>query len=87
MLELSLFNLAQFADQSLSVLGTLFLTSLSAKTRMYGFIVLIAVNIPGTYLLVVTELWWILAMVPVWLYLNWRGLINNYRENKKLSRA
>ena len=87
MLELSLFNLAQFADQSLSVLGTLFLTSLSAKTRMYGFIVFIVVNIPDLYLLVATELWWILAMVPVWLYLNWRGLINNYRENKKLSRA
>jgi len=54
---------------------------------MHGFIVFISVNIPGTYLLVVTELWWILAMVPVWLYLNWKGLINNYRENKKFSRA
>ena len=86
MLEFSLFNFAQFADQGLSVLGTLLLTSLSAKTRMYGFIIFILVNIPGTYLLVVTELWWILAMVPVWLFLNFKGLLNNYRENQRLSK-
>ena len=86
MLEFSLFNFAQFADQGLSVLGTLLLTSLSAKTRMYGFIIFLLVNIPGTYLLVVTELWWILAMVPVWLFLNFKGLLNNYRENQRLSK-
>ena len=83
MFELSLFNSAQFADQGLSILGTLLLTSLSAKTRMYGFVVFILVNIPGIYLLVVTELWWILAVTPVWLYLNYRGFINNYREQKE----
>ncbi len=82
MFELSLFNSAQFADQGLSILGTLLLTSLSAKTRMYGFVVFILVNIPGIYLLVVTELWWILAVTPAWLYLNYRGFINNYREQK-----
>ena len=82
MFELSLFNSAQFADQGLSILGTFLLTSLSAKTRMYGFIVFILVNIPGLYLLVVTELWWILAVTPVWLYLNYRGFINNYREHR-----
>ena len=46
MFELSLFNSAQFADQGLSILGTFLLTSLSAKTRMYGFIVFLLVNIP-----------------------------------------
>ena len=86
MLEFSLFNFAQFADQGMSVWGTLLLTSLSAKIRMYGFIIFILVNIPGTYLLVVTELWWILAMVPVWLFLNFKGLLNNYRENQRLSK-
>ena len=86
MFEFSLFNFAQFADQSLSVLGTLLLTSLSAKTRMYGFIVFFLVNIPGTYLLVVTELWWIFAMVPIWLFLNFKGLLNNYKENQRLSK-
>ena len=84
MFELSLFNLAQFTDQSLSILGTLLLTSLSARTRMYGFVVFILVNIPGIYLLVVTQLWWILAVTPLWLYLNYRGFINNYRECKGL---
>ena len=82
MFELSLFNLAQFTDQGLSILGTFLLTSLSAKTRMYGFVVFLLVNIPGIYLLIVTELWWILAVTPLWLYLNYRGFINNYREHK-----
>ena len=82
MFELSLFNSAQFADQGLSILVTFLLTSLSAKTRMYGFIVFLLVNIPGLYLLVVTELWWILAVTPLWLYLNYRVFINNYREHK-----
>ena len=83
MFELSLFNFAQFTDQGLSILGTFLLTSLSAKTRMYGFVVFLLVNIPGIYLLIVTELRWILAVTPLWLYLNYRGFINNYREHKE----
>tara|TARA_B100001057_G_C22220595_1_gene708101 strand:+ start:66 stop:323 length:258 start_codon:yes stop_codon:yes gene_type:complete len=85
MLELNLFNIAQFTDQGLSLIGTLLLTSLSAKTRMYGFLVFILVNIPGIYLLVVTELWWILAVTPLWLVLNLKGLLNNWREAREVS--
>ena len=82
MFDINLFNFAQFADQGLSLWGTLLLTSLSAKTRMYGFLVFILVNIPGIYLLIVTELWWILAVTPLWLFLNFRGLLNNYKESR-----
>ena len=83
MFELSLFNFAQFTDQGLSILGTFLLTSLSAKTRMYGFVVFLLVNIPGIYLLIVTELWWILAVTPV-SYTHLRAhFINNYREHKE----
>ena len=82
MFEFSLFNFAQFADQGLSLIGTLLLTSLSAKTRMYGFLIFVLVNIPGVYLLVVTELCWILAVTPIWLFINFKGLVNNYRESK-----
>ena len=84
MFELNLFNMAQGLDQGLSILGTFLLTSLSAKLRMYGFIAFFLVNIPGIYLLVVPELWWILLVTPLWLYLNYRGFINNYREQKKV---
>ena len=84
MFELNLFTMAQGLDQGLSILGTFLLTSLSAKLRMYGFIAFFLVNIPGIYLLVVTELWWILLVTPLWLYLNYRGFINNYREQKKV---
>ena len=83
MFDINLFNFAQFADQGLSLWGTLLLTSLSAKTRMYGFLVFILVNIPGIYLLIVTELWWILAVTPLWLILNFRGLLNNYKESRE----
>ena len=82
MFELNLFNMAQFLDQGLGILGTFLLTSLSARTRMYGFIVFLLINIPGVYLLVVTELWWILVVTHLWLYLNYRGFMNNYRESR-----
>tara|TARA_B100000949_G_C14097035_1_gene372480 strand:- start:315 stop:572 length:258 start_codon:yes stop_codon:yes gene_type:complete len=82
MFELNLFNFAQFLDQGLSILGVFLLTSLSAKTRMYGFLVFLIVNVPGVYLLVVTDLWWILAVTPLWIYLNLRGIKNNYYESK-----
>ena len=82
MFELNLFNFAQFLDQGLSILGVFLLTSLSAKTRMYGFLVFLIVNVPGVYLLVVTDLWWILAVTPLWIYLNLRGVKNNYYESK-----
>ena len=82
MFDLNLFNMAQFLDQGLGILGTFLLTSLSARTRMYGFIVFLLINIPGVYLLVVTELWWILVVTPLWLYLNYRGFMNNYRESR-----
>ena len=85
MLEINLFNTAQILDQGISILGTFLLTSLSAKMRMYGFVAFLLVNIPAIYLLVVTELWWILAVTPLWLYLNYRGFMNNYREQKALS--
>jgi hypothetical protein len=49
---------------------------------MYGFIVFIAVNIPGIYLLYVTELWWILAVTPIWLFLNFKGFYNNWKESR-----
>ena len=84
MFEVNLFNMAQGLDQGLSILGTFLLTSLSAKLRMYGFIAFFLVNIPGIYLLVVTELWWILLVTPLWLYLNYRGFTNNYREQIKV---
>ena len=58
-------------------------TCLNAKTRLYGFIVGTVGFIPGVYLLIVTELWWLLAFMPIWAYINYVGIVNNYREYKK----
>ena len=82
---LSLFNFAQFADQGLSLIGIMLLTSLSTEARIYGFIVFIAVNIPGIYLLYVTELWWILTVTPIWLFLNFKGFYNKWEETRNSS--
>ena len=82
---LSLFNFAQFADQGLSLIGIMLLTSLSTEARIYGFIVFIAVNIPGIYLLYVTELWWILTVTPIWLFLNFKGFYNKWKETRNSS--
>ena len=87
MFELTLFNVAQVTDQILAIIGTYLITSINPRIRMNGSISFLVVNVPGIYMLVVTELWWLLAGAPVWLYLNWLGYINNYRENKRLSEA
>ena len=49
MFEINLFNSAQFLDQGIAIIGTYLLTSLSAKTRMYGFIAFLLMNIPAIY--------------------------------------
>jgi hypothetical protein len=56
------------------------LTSLSAKTRFYGFTLGLVGFIPATYLLIVTELYWLLAFMPIWLLIELRGVFNNWQE-------
>ena len=80
MFELSIFNFAQISNEILALIGTFLLTSVKAKSRMYGFMIFLLCNIPTVYLLLVSELWWILATLPVWFFLSLRGLINNYKE-------
>ena len=57
MLEFNIFNSAQIFDQIFAFICVYLLTSLNAKTRLYGFIVGTVGFIPGVYLLIVTELW------------------------------
>ena len=80
MFELSIFNFAQISNEILALIGTFLLTSVKAKSSMYGFMIFLLCNIPTVYLLLVSELWWILATLPVWFFLSLRGLINNYKE-------
>ena len=54
MFELSIFNTAQIFDQIFAFACVYLLTSLSAKTRFYGFVVGSIGFIPGSYLLIVT---------------------------------
>ncbi len=80
MFELSIFNTAQIFDQIFAFVCIYLLTSLNAKIRFYGFIIGSLGFIPGSYLLIATELWWLLAATPIWIYINYRGLVNNWRE-------
>ena len=82
MFELSIFNTAQIFDQIFAFACVYLLTSLSAKIRFYGFVVGSIGFIPGSYLLIITELWWLLAATPIWVYINYRGLVNNWRESR-----
>ena len=83
MLEFNIFNSAQIFDQIFAFICVYLLTSLNAKTRLYGFIVGTVGFIPGVYLLIVSKLWWLLAFMPIWAYINYIGIVNNYREYKK----
>jgi len=80
MFEPSVFNAAQIIDQLFDFLCMYLLTSLSAKTRFYGFTIGLIGFIPATYLLIVTELYWLLACMPIWLLIELRGVFNNLQE-------
>ena len=80
MFEFSIFYTAHIFDQIFAFACIYLLTSLSAKIRFYGFVIGSLGFIPGSYLLIVTELWWLLAATPIWIYINYRGLVNNWRE-------
>ena len=84
MFELTVFNAAQIIDQLFDFICMYLLTSLSAKTRFYGFTIGFIGFIPATYLLVVTELWWLLLCMPIWFVIELRGVLNNWRAHKKL---
>ena len=83
MLEFNIFNTAQIFDQLFAFACVYFLTSINAKIRLYGFIIGTVGFIPGVYLLLATELWWLLAFMPIWAYINYVGIANNYKEYKK----
>lgn len=85
MFDFTLFNLAQMADQIFAFICVYLLTSLSAKTRFYGFAIGLVGFVPGTYLLIVTELWWLLACMPIWVVINLRGIVNNWRAYQAAS--
>ena len=52
MFEANLFNAAQIVDQLFDFICVYLLTSLSAKTRFYGFTIGLIGFIPATYLLI-----------------------------------
>jgi hypothetical protein len=57
MFELNMFNAAQVIDQIFDFVAMYLLTSLSAKTRFYGFSISLIGFLPAVYLLIVTELY------------------------------
>ena len=82
MFELNMFNAAQVVDQIFDFVAMYLLTSLSAKVRFYGFSISLIGLLPAVYLLIVTELYCLLTCMPVWLLIESRGVLNNWREYK-----
>lgn len=79
MFELNMLNAAQIIDQLFDFVAMYLLTSLSAKTRFFGFSIGLIGFLPATYILIVTELYWLLACMPIWLLIELRGVSNNWR--------
>ena len=65
MLEFNIFNSAQIFDQIFAFICVYLLTSLNAKTRFYGFIIGTVGFIPGVYLLIATQLWWLSSSIRI----------------------
>ena len=77
MFEINLFNGAQILDQMIDFVALYLLTSQSAKIRFYGFA-------PATFLVVVTEMWWLVLCLPVWLAIELKGAMGNWRAAQGL---
>ncbi len=80
MFEINLFNGAQVADQMIDFAALYLLTSQSAKTRFYGFSSVLVGFAPGTFLLVVTQMW----RLVVWLAIELKGTLGNWRAARGL---
>ena len=77
MFEINLFNGAQILDQMIDFVALHLPTSQSAKIRFYGFA-------PATLLVVVTEMWWLVLCLPVWLAIELKGAMGNWRAAQGL---
>jgi len=84
MFEVNLFNSAQILDQMIDFVALYLLTSQSAKTRFYGFALGLAGFAPATFLVVVTEMWWLVLCLPVWLAIELKGAVGNWRAAQGL---
>jgi hypothetical protein len=84
MFEFTLFNAAQIVDQLIDFVALYLLTSQSAKIRFYGFALGLAGFAPATFLVIVTEMWWLVMCLPIWLAIEIKGAVGNWRADKGL---
>ena len=84
MFEINLFNGAQILDQMIDFVALYLLTSQSAKIRLYGFALGLVGFAPATFLVVVTEMWWLVLCLPVWLAIELKGAVGNWRAAQGL---
>ena len=78
MFEINLFNGAQIADQMIDFVALYLLTSQSAKTRFYGFTLGLVGFAPASFLLIVTQMWWLVLSLPIWLAIELKGAVGNW---------
>ena len=79
MFDVNLGNGAQIVDQMIDFVALYLLTSQSAKTRFYGLSLGLVGFAPATFLLVVTQMWRLVLCLPVWLAIELKGALGNWR--------
>ena len=84
MFDVNLFNGAKIVDQMIDFVALYLLTSQSAKTRFYGFSLGLVGFAPATFLLVVTQMWRRVLCLPVWLAIELKGALGNWRAAQGL---
>lgn len=66
----------QIAGQSMALMGTYMLGSKSPNKRLQGFVMLTLGNIPLGALFYLTDLYVNIMLLPLWIWLNVRGILN-----------
>ncbi|GIS36395.1 MAG: hypothetical protein Ct9H90mP7_4030 [Candidatus Neomarinimicrobiota bacterium] len=79
MFEINFFNSAQIFDQIFAFFVFIYY-KFKRKGKILWFCSWNYWFRPGIYLLIETELWWLLAAMPLWVFINYKGLVNNWRK-------
>ena len=75
--------IAQIASMTLALGGTYLTASTKPRIRVYGFTCLLLANAPAGYVNYSAGLWVYMAIIPIWMLIESKGIYNNTRSALK----